>query len=278
MKKQPYLQYDQGYIKDKSFGALHIYLPTSDGYIDYVIAHSLDPEIFCDTWRLATALSVDDELEVRRELNPRAEWDMAIFIEGRDDFIGGLLHGDEKCFDMSVSADGCELDPSDIIELYPFTELSVSVSSVGLDPEDHRTKVLLHKKDYTATAEGIETAQTVEWLGDYKLGTSYMAMMPPYKELTDIYFTDVDPARKRIDSSSFNIVGARSATLLGEDSGYSFTMSVSGYPDYAGADRLNVRDNGGRPYNKMYFPVCAYAEVKRGDEWNTVTRYRIEKR
>ena len=52
-------------------------------------------------------------------------------------------------------------------------------------------------------------------------------------------------------------------------------MAVPEYPEMIGGNRFLMTDNKGGSYNKIYFVLCNGAEVKRGDELNAVTRYRI---
>lgn len=275
MIKQPYFRYDSTYSVRGSRGALKIYLPCEVGYIGYVITHSVVPEITCDTWRLSAALSYNDELGEERSLTPSAEWDMALAIKGRDDFIGGLLHGDEIYSSMHLCVDGDRRDPVKCTELSPFNTLTVTTESVGLDPADHTSEVLRHHKRHVITADGVTVEQRVEWLGDYELSSCFMGMMPPRKELVDSYYTDVTPEVAQIVTSSFEVAGCCSATLLGKNSGYHFRMSVPKYPSYESGNRLLVRDNGRPDYNKMYFPVCLSESVTRGEVWKTVTEYKI---
>ena len=276
MKKQLYCQYDPTYDLEKSIGALRIYVPAGCGYINYNIAHGMDAKIVCDTWRLSRAFTVDDACENPCPLNPQAEWDMALRIHGRDDFIGGMLHGDEIFSVMRLFVDEIRTEMSLLSDLTPFTTLRMQVESVGYDPDDHKTEALNHFKEYIMSADGVAIEQKVAWLNDYRLDKCYMAMMPPFKAFTDSYFTDTDPRVKKITTSRFEVEGCRSATLFGAQSRLVFHMSVPKYPSYETGNRFFVSDNNGRPYHKMYFPVCCSAEVTRGEIWETRTEYAIQ--
>ena len=277
MKKQPYCRYDAGFSEDMSEGALRVYLPSEVGYINFNIAHAVIEKIHCDTWRLSYAFSLDDGLENELQITPSAEWDMAVRIKDRDDFIGGRMHGDERYTDMRLFIDGAEHTVSELTGLTPFRELRMRVDSVGYDPLDDKTPALLHEKEYTVTAEGVALKQRVEWLNDYSLEKSYMAMMPPAKSLTDFYCTDVDPSPKPITEHRFEVEGCKSATLFGEG-GFSFRMSVPRYPLCEMGSLLLVSDNKSDRYNKMYFPVCRDFSVKRGDVWESRTEYEIQRK
>ena len=253
-------------------------MPTEIGYIEYVLTHSVDAERYADTWRVSGAYSVNDELDEPFLLGPSAEWDMAVCIKGRDDFIGGFLHGDEKVTGLTLKIDGVEKEITSLTDPTPFDELRMTVSADGFDPADHVTKVLIHDKEYIINADGVAIEQRVEWLRGFALESCFLAMLPPYKNLTDTYYTDIDPVHRPIESSNFRVPGARAATLYGKESGYSFSFAVPKYPYYESGQIFFVSDNSGRPYNKMYLPVCRGGEVNGGDVWESRTEYNIERR
>lgn len=272
--KRPYCIYDKNSSIEYADGCFKIFLPTARGYVNYNVVHSHRPEITADVWRLGQAFAYDDSLEEKYELTRfNAEWDMAIHIVGRDDFIGGSNHGDELFYSISVLLDGKIRDIRSLTELTPFDTLTVSAESAGYDPADHKTKVLLHQKDWTFDPKGVTTAQKIEFLGEYTLNNSYLAMMPPLKVLTDTYFTGLDTTPKDIVIETV-LEGEKSATLYGKDSGVYYTMSIPEYPT-GGDARFIITDNNRSPYNKMYFLVCTLREVVKGEVWNSVTRHEI---
>lgn len=272
--KRPYCIYDPKSDIEYADGCFKIFLPTDKGYVNYNVVHSLRPEITANVWRLGQVFAYDDDLNETAALTRfGAEWDMAIHIIGRDDFIGGSNHGDELFYSISLNLDGRYCDIRSITELTPFDTLTVSAESAGYDPDDHTTKVLLHRKDWTFDPRGVTTAQKIEFLGEYTLNNSYLAMMPPLKVLTDTYFTGLDTTPKDIVIETV-LEGEKSATLYGKDSGVYYTMSIPEYPTGGGA-RFIITDNNKSPYNKMYFLVCTLREVVKGEVWNSVTRHEI---
>ena len=276
IKKTPYFKYENTPSFESGTEYLRLYLPTECGFVNFNVIRSVKLDAFADIFRLGKAFACDDNLENEYPITPeRAEWDMAIKIVNREDFIGGLIHGDETTLDISVTLDGKAIDFTSFREPTPFTEMRITVDSVGYDPDDHKTKALLHKKEYTVTKNGITSRQRVEFLGDFHLENSYLAMMPPCKEYTDSYFTDKTPSPEKA-VSGIKISGIRSATVFGKESGFSFTMSIPEYPALFGGNQFCLSDNGGRNYNKMYFPVTTCDKVKCGDVWNSVTEYKIE--
>ena len=274
--KKPYYRYDNDVAFEGAKGCLRIYIPTDRGYVNFNIVHSVSEADFADVYRLGKAFAYDDNFSGEFELTPgRAEWDMAIKIDWRDDFIGGLVHGDEISGELLAVVDGDKKDIISATELTPFTEMILSVDSIGYDPADHTTKALIHTKIYTVNSNGITLKQRVEFLGDYSLKNSYLAMMPPSKTHTDAYLTDINHTPTKIEGTVKD-ENVKSVTVFGTESGISFTMRIPEYPALNGGNQLFIQDNGGRSYNKMYFPVCTDAKVKLGDVWNSVTEYEIK--
>lgn len=275
-----YCRYDSRFQAEKSRGALEIYLPTAVGYICHRLAHTVYDERNADTWRLSVVTACNDDFGNHQPITCEgAEWEMAFRIGGRPDFIGGFAHGDERDIRVTFCLDGGEVTIEGLTMLTPCREVIVRTASVCYDPLDSESEALLHEKTYTVTADGIHLAQRMEWLGDYPLASCYAAMMPPLKAYTDTYQTDLDPAPIPFDLrvKREQVDGAREARLWSEASGLSYTMAIEPYGLYPDSGRFSLSDNGGAPYNKMYFSLCEGGEVQKGTVWQTVTRYRITK-
>lgn len=275
-KKTLYCRYDPTIEIESSVGGLRIFVPTKNGYINYNFVHCICEIKNCNTWRLGKAYAFDDNFENEFELTPKgAEWDMALRIDGRPDFIGGYAHGDEIFNSLSLSLDGIPTEMESLTAMTEFCELIITVESIGFDPNDSVTQVLKHFKEYIISKDGITLNQRVEWLNDYTLGASYMAMMPPLKSLTDKFYTNVDNAPKDAADNYGRILGATRAVVYGTESGISFSMSIPKYPSLVGGNSFLLTDNRGKPYNKMYFVICKGADVSEGDVWETTTEYNI---
>ena len=273
-KKGTYCRFDRSMDFEYGSGGLRIFIPTVKGYVNYNLVHSVCERKNCNIWRLGMAFAFDDKFEKRFDLTPEnAEWDMALRLFGRSDFIGGSVHGDETLVGISAQIDGKEVDIESLSELTVFEEMVIKVESVGYDPDDSVTESVKHFKEYVINKEGITLNQRVEWLHGYTLGQSYMAMMPPVKALTDRFYTDTDPTPKATADNYGYAPGASAATVYGPD--VSFSMSVTKYPTLTGGDRFLMTDNNGKAYNKIYFILCKDAEVSEGDLWETATKYSI---
>jgi hypothetical protein len=268
-------------MDDSGIEALKLYLPVSDGFINYNIVHSLTKGSNCDTWRLSVAYHCDDSLcEVMPLTRNGAEWEMALKIKERPDFIGGYAHGDEVFQKMEITVDGKMTELSELSELVAFEDLSVEVWSVGYDPLDSTTESILHYKKIIVDREHVRVEQRVEWLNSYELGRSYMAMMPPFKSVTDSYYTNVCREKKPIDINvSITESGEYDTIYLCGSSGFTFTMKIENYlSDCVAGNTYLITDNGGVPYNKMYFVLPHVGKADKGDVWQTVTVYSIFKK
>ena len=277
-KKKAFCKYDTTVGFEAATECLRLYLPTEDGYINFNLAHTVSEERNADVWRLAQAYWADDNLENEYKITPHgAEWDMALSLCGRPDFIGGYAHGDERFTAFSLLVDGKETELSSLDSLTVFEKIFITESSVGYDPLDGITPVLLHTKEYTVTERGVSTSQSVEWLGTYSLGSSYLAMMPPIKSLTDTFYTDTDNSPKPTSENLGYKSNAKEAVVYGKKSGFSYKMSVPRLSLLNGAGRFILTDNGGNAYNKIYFCICTDESVNKGDLWLSTTEYSIEK-
>lgn len=277
--KPLYVKYDAGFTQEQSVEGLHLYIPTKEGYIDHTYGHTVVKERNADIWRLSIAYMCDDNLENPVAITTVGEWDMALMLSGRPDFIGGHAHGDEIMTDIKFIIDGVETDITTLTEATEFKTMVIVQNSVGYDPLDSITPVLKHHKEHKITHAGVRLDQRVEWLGDYTFGHSYLAMMPPSKKYTDSYYTNITED-KLIDLSGGkqeHVDGATSVTVYGKESGLYFTMTVNEYDTYM-KPYMSVADNGGGAYNKMYFTFVKSGTVSEGDVWETFTHYRIEKR
>lgn len=274
--KQSYCQYDPTIRFENSVGGLRIYVPTYEGYINYNIVHTKSESDNKDIWRIGQAYACDDELKNSYAITPAgAEWDMALFLKGRPDFIGGHAHGDEIYTSIAMFLNGKAVEITSIEKLTAFDEIVILETSIGYDPNDHATQALKHYKEYIINADGITLNQKVEFLNDYTLSSSYMAMMPPYKTLTDSFYTNADYNILSTDGNFDFVPGATKAVVYGSSSNLKFTMSIPKYPSLPGGDKFYMTDNGGGSYNKIYFVVCSGADVKAGDIWETTTIYNI---
>ena len=274
--KQKFCRYVNGATDDSGTESVRLYIPVENGYVNYNIVHSVSPTRRCDTWRLSVAYLCDGQLSRIRPLTRAgAEWEMALKLKGRPDFIGGFAHGDEA-FDKAVlTVDGRAMSFDELCCDTAFENLALEVWSVGYDPCDVCSKTILHYKKIIADKCGVRVEQRVEWLEDREIANCFMAMLPPYKSETDTYYTGSDSTPRPIGDNA-NVSGRDRAIFLTGKTGLTFGMKVKKYvSDVKGGMDFLISDNGGVPYNKMYFYVPHGDFVEKGTVWETVTEYFI---
>ena len=279
MSKKSFCQYVRGAIDEAGVEAVKVFVPLDKGYINYNIIHSVRVGIQCDTWRLGATYYCNESLEKVKPLTRAgAEWEMAIKIKDRPDFIGGYAHGDEALDRAVLNVDDvcCEIDA--FLTLTEFENLSLEVWSRGFDPSNTDVEALVHYKKITVNSSGVRVQQRVDWLGNYELDRSYMAMFAPLKTETNHYYSASDRTLKAIGEnvgvSGFDRAGA---LYLNGKTGFTFCLKVEKYlSDIEQGHEFLISDNGGVPYNKMYFALHHNGCVKKGDFWETVTGYSIE--
>lgn len=212
-----WISYDSEMNFESGTEGLAIYLPTKKGYINYNFVHTINEDRNVDMWRLSiTNLCDKDGNFIKQITKSGAEWEMAVRIAERPDFIGGYAHGDEKLTSLIITIDGVVIDDITTIKQKEFSSIAIIVCSEGYDPNDGITKVLEHKKGYTITKSGITLHQWVRWCNDYTLDSklgSYLAMMPPMKHsktdltdiITDSYYTNINDEPVKLERNGYSI-------------------------------------------------------------------------
>lgn len=275
--KKLFCQYRDDINYENAKEGVEIYFPQRDSYIIHTFVHTKDEKTNADIWRLSLTFKCDLDFSNRIKITTGAEWEMALKIKDRPDFIGGFAHGDEIMSESLFLLDGKKTDVRALTERTEFECLEVSVSSKGYDPLDSKTHAVNHEKRYVFNEDGIRVWQRVEWLQDYTLDRAFLAMYPPAKTCTDTYFTNLSPEPKKIDLENDRIMekDVTSATVFGKDSGLSFTMTTSGF-DENHPPVFTITDNGGGVYNKMYYSYSRGEDVKKGDVWQATTTYNTQ--
>ena len=269
--------YDGTKCDNASTEELRIYIPTAVGYIKYVFGHFVNPLINADNWRISVAESVDDNLEKRFPITTTGEWETAVRIENRPDFSGGILHGDEIVTGLSVLLDGTKTTPLSIRELTYFDELKITEASTLLDPNDNKTIIAIHEKEYIFTTDGLVINQKVEWNVAELLSGCYLAMFPISKEVSDVVSFDND----YVEHNTCDLIGTnhqniKTIKIHSTKNGFYGTFGVATYPTgLCGGDKILITDNGGNSYNKMYFVVCNGHQSSVGEVWESKTIYKL---
>lgn len=273
-----------------------VYIPAKVGYVHILLGHcqgvATASNAPFDCWRIIRFSSVDSGLVNRYHITQNGETEMAVKIKGRDDFIGGHSHGDERSITGSVVfiLDGEKVDPTTLTDLIEFDELRVFEVTAMYDPADHATQVATHGKEYVITKDGVELNQSVNWLGEYGLDASYMPMACAIRgndttsamQITDTYIDDGNFIPYDVSTAGFtgyprNLKDDVSKiTLLSDKSGLCFSVSILETPELTGRGTYLFN---GAAYNKIYCAVCGYeAEhtTSVGEKWRVRAKFQIE--
>lgn len=273
-------------VKKTASNVVSVFVPTEDVncYIRFPFTHFTDTLINADNWKIHEAYVSDGRNDIRKIVRA-GEWEMAIQIDGRDDFIGGSLHGDEIVTSIRFYADGV-LASSLTSEIYCNEFKAVEISDL-YDPSDHTTKVATHCKEYIFSKNGLLINQRIHWKAAYALKYSYIAMLPILRaddkgNITSKYFDDSNYEEYDVSNNSFggypisyrkNVL---KQTLYSEESGISAAVEILKREPYIQDAISFVSDS--EYYNKLYFSMCGNNYTTSPDvDWMTSVRYQLNK-
>ena len=273
----------QKYVSSKRTD-LYVYVPASDGYVLYDLRLIEDASINAHIWHMAQAIHVPDSLDINQSvaLTTSGEWEIAIHLQGRDDFSGGSAHGDQMLVgDPIFMVDGVVTTFADL----PSTptecdEIILLQTSNMYDPADHETVIAIEACQHKWTCDGLEVRQSLLWQGDYTLTSSYLAMFPAAKAQTDHAYLDSDMTARAVADVYGEHENAQWACVYGASNGVRMEFWVDEYPNASGEVFL-MTDNSGGAYNKCYFYAAKGSssnppQVTANTLWKSVSRYRIE--
>lgn len=252
---------------------LNIYLKSKTGYVLYEFSHYIVANKNCNIWRIGYAKKANKSFIASDLITTNGEWECAIKLDGRADFSGGVLHGNEVFQTFSIFIDGTLTDKTAILGKKPFKSLQIIQKSNLYDNNDGTTifaeHTSLHKFETT-----LRVKQSVLFKGEYTLGLSYLSMFPIAKTHSTHYFTDqiYDYSETVIPFSQNE---AESITLFGSGTVATFSL-ISQKGTSADAKGLSVQDNGGGVYNKCYYKAAIVGDTVTADTiWMNETEYDI---
>ena len=277
-----------------------IYVPSKGGYVNYIFGHTITDISQSsgggNVWRLIQIDAVDDSLAFKFHITTLGETEMAIMISGRSDFIGGWTHGDEWMDSSTLRfvVDGQTVDITGYTELTEFNTLQCSLVSDMYDPDDHSTNVGKHGREWKFDASGLELNQSVDFLTNLTLASSFMPMLCAVRgndtvstlQVTDTYIDDRNFIPYDIATAGFTNYPNQPKEvgfihLLGNDSGLEATVELKEQPKGLKGSGAYVY-NGVNTYNKIYCCICGYAnsaanlqEVSAGDKWIVKSKFNI---
>lgn len=287
----PKVLYDPGLCYDHGQGGLRVFCPGCAGWINYNFVRSVVPERNADVWRMSVINACAEQGQLLCQLtNDGAEWEMAVRLAGRPDFIGGFNHGDEQGGEPALYLDGERTAPEALRQTRDCRQMRLTILSTGYDPAAPDRAVFRHRKEFSVDDGGVHLQQEIHWLTEEQLDNrfrSYLAMMPPLKHekghpdriLTDSFaFDSRTPAPiLRLPVESANV---SALTVLGSQSGYVFTLRAEALsPRYESGGAALLTDNGGVNYHKMYITFAGGAGeiIPAGTVWRAATHYAVKK-
>lgn len=269
-----YVEYINGSGVDGSTKRLNIYIAQpSNRYVLYEFVNTVVDNKNANVWRIAYARLTDSNFNVIKDITVTGEWECAIKLDGRSDFAGGFLHGDEIATQTACFIDGKKTGLSSIVGKMPFKNLTFVQRSNLYDPNDSTTIFAVHGSAHEFT-DKLTIRQSLTFSGAYTMGLSYLAMFPIAKTVSPKAFTDIDFNYAAV-SLPVSIRGASKVTLTDDSITAEFELKNHSEVD-SGTGDLTIQDNGGGAYNKCYFISChSGATVASGDTWKAATEYRI---
>lgn len=228
---------------------------------------------------------IGDTFNVLYPVVKAGEWEMAIRLDGRPDFIGCKQHGSELSFYSKFYVDGTEWIPDN--SSFCCNEIKTVEKLTMYDPDDEITEVGTHRKFYTIDNEKINIKQRIEWTQNLIMGNNdvYVAMLPIIRgndETTSYQITDKaynDDSYEEIDVSLPNH-DARTAlhepnkwTLYSNSAGISASVKSVSKEKLPGANSF-IQNSAS--YNKVYFNYCEpQHSVSNGDVWENEITYKL---
>ncbi|MFD1628779.1 hypothetical protein [Pseudopedobacter beijingensis] len=239
---------------------------------------------FYDIWQLWEAFGRNEKGEREANIIRPGEWETALKIN--NDFVGGINHGFERKTAIRFVLDGEIVPESESITLQSFKNLYVEQESdlYAFNSTMDKIAVITKKWDFNTGGE-IKFYQTIKWLSEQTLSNSYLTMLPVARDDKDMIITSKakrDDLHEVFDVSyegHKNPLGPAgrnkeaSVMILWGDT-YRFTVSVK---------RKEILPNSSlwlsnsKLYNKIYFDYSGKHTVDKGDVFNVLTIFKIDR-
>lgn len=262
--------------ENQSDAKLNVYIPRDleNRRTLYQMGHCVDTAANADTWRIMFMYRVDTGGSLRK-LTMTGEWECAVKLDGRSDFSGGIVHGDEVDTDVKVFIDGTL---TDITAVNTFCkELKIVRHSNLYDPNDSTTIIAEHGVEYIYTADGLKINQSIKWKVSETLSNCFLAMLPIIKVYSKYRYDDTSFLITENDQTKYSVTipNAKSVTEYSTDYDCYVSMSITTYPEgLPGGDSALITDNNGLNYNKVYFTVCTGGISQVGELWKSTTVFK----
>lgn len=276
---------------------MYYYLPTNSGkWIRYKFNHFVSAATNADGWvQREVDLVSADKSNVIMPLVAAGEWEMAVMLTGRGDFIGCQNHGSEVSTLTNFYFDGIGQPVTNGFKT-TVSEIKITEKSTMYDPADEVTVVGYHYKEYIITYNGIKIHQRIDWIVTDSAGKSYVAMLPAVRgndpwsaiQVTDraydgYHFDVSNTATATFDPNTISseIYRGNEFNIYGTSSKVSMTMKcdIVNRPASSFAFLSHGDPDHNIYYSKWY---CAYCggdnqafTITAGDTWEWTSEYHI---
>ena len=279
-----------------------IFVPAIVGFVKYAFVRNEVSASNANNWRIDRAYACDDSKVVRFPITAQGEWEMALKINERADFIGGYAHGDEVLKSISFFVDGRKVnDISSLTTETKFEELRIVELTDLYDPNDGAnlstkdsfTPVAHHGREYIITKDGIRLKQFVLFDVAETMTTSYMTMFPIIRgndsqwatQITDSYYSDdnydiSDVSTTTTEANAYNWrFNCKRGVIWSDVSRVSAEVEML----YQKKDNLTSEHyhkvQSSNTYNKFYWTVCCIgnqtADIQKNHRFETDTMFKI---
>lgn len=277
---------------------LDIYIPMNNGYINYVMGHCVSTLNNADLWRLVQVDYVNSGLGLEHHITQQGETEMALKIDGRDDFVGGRTHGDELFISstLRIAVDGRMVDFGDLSVITEFDDLQIFQTTRMYDPADHTTFIGNHEECWKFDLNGMEINQNIKFASDLTLGGSYVPMLCVLRgndsaiglQITDTYIDNGNFTPYDVSVAGFTTYPTQLKNdvtqiyLYGAPTGVRCELEITEQPKGLNGEGTFLYNGEG--YNKVFCCVCGYnntasnlQHVVAGDIWRFKTKFKITK-
>lgn len=272
--KGGYVEYKNENNYDNSTEHFKIYLKNNSGYTCYIFAHSVVAAKKCDIWRIAYIKGCDNTFNITDDITDIGEFECAIMLDGRSDFSGGYLHGNETVQSFNLFLDGILTNKTSLTERQHFNTLQFVQTSQLFDKSNNSVAIANHTSMHSFGNGNLKVEQTIKFLNSYQVNKAYLSMFPIDKSYSTHYFTNSDFTYKAVTLPVNE--SNRTDTLYLFGNGYESifkNVKLTGVENDAGG--LLVTDNNGGIYNKSYYITATNAEVSSSTFWQSITEYEI---
>lgn len=280
--------------------SLYLDVPARNGFVEWSLQH-----VVClsgttgnaNNWHLGIVSDRNNTKMLKTELTRTGEIEMAIQLQDRPDFIGGIAHGDEVMTSFSLSVDGKPVELSSFlndwtqcktVSFYQSSRLYDPSLSINLTSVTEDTPyVATHSKILNFYKDTLSIDQTIEWNDSFQIFRAYMPMITPKKYevinglssvITDGFFTplssyDLPHDWESHTIPSYNINNINKCVVYGKEKQIFMIADCTQYINDAKiSTMLTIQDNGGNNYNKCYFNLKGDPRantVNVGDVWTS---------